>query len=234
MSSAYAAVLAARDTLVSEMGEAAVAALSAEMSLTLERKPIQATRVRGSDAPWNAMTTQIALLRGINVGGHKKVAMSDLRDFVAALGFADVRSLLQTGNIVFSGGAATGAGLERLLEVEAETQLDLKTAFFVRTARQLSNVIDRNAFAEAARRDPTHLVVLFLKDVPKPAAVKALRAAIDGPETVSADGKQLYAVYPAGIARSRLTNKLIEGKLGTRGTGRNWNTVLKLAALADA
>ena len=180
------------------------------------------------------MTTQIAFLRGINVGGHKKVAMSDLRDFVAALGFADVRSLLQTGNLVFRGDAPTGAGLERLLEAEAETRLGLDTTFVVRTARQLSQVIDGNPFAEAAARDPAHLVVIFLKDVPTPRAVKALRAAIDGPETVSADGKQLYVVYPAGIGRSRLTNKLIEGKLATRGTGRNWNTVLKLAVLADA
>ncbi len=73
---------------------------------------------------------------------------------------------------------------------------------------------------------------MFLKDAPQPAAVKALQAAIKGPEILQAHGKQLYIVYPAGIGTSRLTIKLIEDKLSTRGTARNWNTVQKLAALA--
>ncbi len=75
---------------------------------------------------------------------------------------------------------------------------------------------------------------MLLKDAPAAAAVKALQAAIEGPEPVRVGGKQLYVVYPAGIGRSRLTNKLIEDKLDTRCTGRNWNTVLKIAALAAA
>lgn len=75
---------------------------------------------------------------------------------------------------------------------------------------------------------------MLLKDAPTETAVKALQRAIEGPEIVRANGRQLYIVYPAGIGRSRLTNRLIEDKLGTRGTGRNWNTVLKLGALATA
>jgi uncharacterized protein (DUF1697 family) len=75
---------------------------------------------------------------------------------------------------------------------------------------------------------------MFLQDAPDVHALKALQVATKGPEMVRADGRQLYIVYPAGIARSRLTNKLIEDKLGTRATGRNWNTVLKLAVLAKS
>jgi uncharacterized protein (DUF1697 family) len=180
------------------------------------------------------MTTHIALLRGINVGGHKKVAMSDLRGFVAELGFDDVRSLLQTGNLVFRGNGRTGAGLERLLEVQAEQRLDLRTAFVVRTAKEWHAIIARNPFPNQAKRDPGHLVVMCLKDAPHVNAVKALQTASKGPELIRTDGQQLYVVYPAGIARSRLTNKLIEDKLATRCTARNWNTVLKLAALAEA
>ncbi len=71
------------------------------------------------------MTTHVALLRGVNVGGHKKVAMSDLRDFITELGFDDVRSLLQSGNLVFQGGARSGADLERMLEVAAQERLGL-------------------------------------------------------------------------------------------------------------
>ena len=180
------------------------------------------------------MTLYIALLRGINVGGHNKVAMSDLRRFCENLGFEGVRSLLQTGNLVFRRDTKSTAGLERLLEAEAEQVLEIRTAFFVRTAKEWRNVIDQNPFRDAAESDPGHLVVMFLKDSPDGIAVQALPHVIGGPEIIHADGRRLYIVYPAGIARSRLNNKLMEDKLGTRGTGRNWNTVLKLALLADA
>jgi uncharacterized protein (DUF1697 family) len=180
------------------------------------------------------MTIHIALLRAINVGGHKKVAMSDLRDLLTRLGFVDTRSLLQSGNLVFRSDGRTGANVERLLEAEAAKRLDLRTDFFVRTAEEWKAVIARNPFRDEAERDPGHLVVMFLKAAPDVKNVKALQAAITGPEIVRAEGKQAYIVYPSGIGRSRLTSTLIEKKLGTRGTGRNWNTILKLAALAKA
>ena len=160
--------------------------------------------------------------------------MSDLRGMLAGLGFHDVRSLLQSGNLVFRGNARTGADLERLLEVQAEKRLDLRTTFIVRNAKEWGAVIARNPFRDEAESDPGHLVVMFLKDAPHINALKALQAATKGPELIRADGRQLYIVYPAGIARSRLTNKLMEDKLGTRGSSRNWNTVLKLGVLAQA
>ena len=179
-------------------------------------------------------TSYIALLRGINVGGHKRVAMADLRDLLTRLGFGDARSLLQSGNLVFRGGARTGEQLERLLEAEAEMRLSLETAFFVRTAEQWQAVVAHNPFRAEAKCDPAHLLVTFLKDAPDVSQVRALQAAITGPEVVRAAGKHAYIVYPRGIGRSRLTHALIERTLGTRGTGRNWNTVLKLEALARA
>jgi uncharacterized protein (DUF1697 family) len=178
------------------------------------------------------MITQIGLLRGINVGGHKQIAMSDLRDLVTELGLFDVRSLLQSGNLVFRSNSRTGAQLERLLEAETQKRLSLQIDFFVRSAEEWSEIIARNPFPKEAEQDPSHLLVMFLKDAPDAKAVESLRAAIKGPEVVRAEGRHLYIVYPAGIGRSRLTGNLIEAKLGTRGTGRNWNTVLKLAALA--
>jgi uncharacterized protein (DUF1697 family) len=178
------------------------------------------------------MTVHIALLRGVNVGGHAAVAMPDLRDLLTALGFADARSLLQSGNLVFRGDKRTTAALERVLEAEAAKCLDLQTDVMVRTAAEWDRVIAHNPFPAEAERDPGHLVVMLLKQEPGRKDVEALRSAITGPEIVRADGRQLYIVYPAGIGRSRLTNALIEKKLGTRGTGRNWNTVLKLGALA--
>ena len=180
------------------------------------------------------MTIHIALLRAINVGGHKQVAMSDLRDLLAHLGFVDARSLLQSGNLVFRSEARrTSAQLERLLEREVAKRLGLQTEFFVRTAEEWKAVVARNPFPKEAERDPGHLLVLFLKQAPDAKDVKALQAAITGPERVRAAGRQAYFVYPDGIGRSRLTHSLIEKKIG-RGTGRNWNTVLKLAAIANS
>jgi uncharacterized protein (DUF1697 family) len=178
------------------------------------------------------MPIQIALLRAINVGGRAPVAMADLRDLLTRLGLLEPRSLLQSGNLVFRSGPGTRAELERLLETEAEKRLRLRTDFFVRTATEWKAVVARNPFPREAERDPSHLLVMFLKDLPDTGSVKAVQAAITGPEVVRAEGRQLYIVYPEGIGRSRLTGTLIETKLGGRGTARNWNTVLKLAALA--
>jgi uncharacterized protein (DUF1697 family) len=178
------------------------------------------------------MTIHLALLRGINVGGHKQVPMAGLRDLLTQLGFGDVRSLLQSGNLVFGATGRTAAQLERLLEAQAEKRLGLQTDFFVRTAKEWEGVVAHNPFRKEAAGDPGHLVVMSLKNAPSATAVKALQEAITGPEVVAAAGKHLYIVYPDGIGRSRLTNALIDKQLGTRGTGRNWNTVLKLAALA--
>lgn len=178
------------------------------------------------------MTTYVALLRAINVAGHGTVAMSDLRAAVSDLGFEDVQTLLQTGNLVFRVSSASEAAIARRLEEQARKRLGLRTAFIIRTAKDYQSVITSNPFPDAAETDPGHLVVMFLKDASDSRAVDALREAIKGRETVEARGKHLYIVYQDGIGRSRLTIDLIERKLGTQGTGRNWNTVLKLAALA--
>lgn len=178
------------------------------------------------------MVTHIALLRAVNLGPHNAVAMADLRDFLARLGLADPRTILQSGNAVFQSGKQAPAAVERLLETEAAKQLGLQTDFFVRTAKEWGALVAANPFPDEAERDPAHLVVMCLKAAPDSRAVAALQASITGREVVRAVGRQAYLVYPDGIGRSRLTNAAIEKKLGTRGTGRNWNTVLKLAALA--
>jgi uncharacterized protein (DUF1697 family) len=178
------------------------------------------------------MTAHIGLLRAVNLAGRNRVAMSDLRDFLIGLGFTDPRTLLQSGNAVFGGGARSTAQLERLLEAESERTLGFGVDFFVRTLKEWNDVIARNPFPKEAERDPGHLLVMFLKAAPEAGNVKALQKAIVGSETLRADGRQLYIVYPDGVGRSRLNSSLIERHLGTRGTGRNWNTVLKLGAMA--
>jgi len=178
------------------------------------------------------MTLYIALLRGVNVGGYKLVAMSDLRELLTKLGFTDARSLLQSGNLTFRGGKRSALHLERMLAAEVLKRLHLETEFFIRSAEEWNAIVAANPFPNEAARDPARLLVMFLKQAPDPQRVKALRAGIAGREVVRVDGRHAYIVYPDGVGRSRLTGAVIEKTLSTRGTGRNWNTVLKLGALA--
>jgi uncharacterized protein (DUF1697 family) len=181
------------------------------------------------------MSVHIALLRAVNVAGRNPIVMAELRNLLTELGFVDVRSLLQTGNLVFRSKAPIGADLEEFLEAEAAKRHQLRTDFFVRHEEEWKRMIANNPFQDEASRDASHLVVMLLKQVPAANAVEALQASITGPERVRVDGSQAYLVYPAGIGRSRLTNAFVERKLGARGTSRNWNTVLKLeAAIAGA
>ena len=176
---------------------------------------------------------RVALLRAVNVGG-RMVAMAELKALAAAIGLGDPRTLLQSGNLAFQADTGPDPALEARLETAIHERLGVRTDVHVRDENALSEIIARNPFPGEAERDPGHLLVIFLKSAPQAAAVEALQAAIKGRETVRAVGRQAYIVYPDGVGQSKLTNAAIERHIGGLGTGRNWNTVLKLAALAGA
>jgi uncharacterized protein (DUF1697 family) len=180
------------------------------------------------------MTTYIAFLRAVNLGPHNKVGMADLRELLTGLGMQGVQTLLQSGNAVFQSDARTTAQLERLIEGATAKQLRVETDVMVRSHKEWKGIIAGNPFPKEAKQDPSHLLVLPLKETPIRGAAGALQESISGREVVRVDGRCAYIVYPDGIGRSKLTSALIEKKLGTRGTARNWNTVLKLDALADS
>jgi uncharacterized protein (DUF1697 family) len=178
-------------------------------------------------------TTYIALLRAVNLGDQKRVAMADLRALFEGLGYSNVRTLLASGNVVFTGKEMEVPGLERRLQGEAARRLGLQTPIIVRTAPELSESIAHNPFPRESEQDPAHVVVVFLRDAPSEAGWESLRAAATGPEVVRAWGRHAYVYYAAGIGNSRLTGALIDRQLGTVGTGRNWSTVTKIAAAAS-
>lgn len=161
------------------------------------------------------MATYIALLRGINVGGHKMVSMAGVRAKMTAAGYSNVRTLLQSGNVVFEG--RKPKGLDALLGTDV----------LIRTAGEWRSIVERNPFPKEAKADPAHLVVMCLRD--PPASLDSL--VMPARERASLDASQLYLYYPDGQGTSKLTNALIEKKLATRGTARNWNTTLKLLAM---
>jgi len=178
------------------------------------------------------MTTYIALLRAINLAGVNRVRMPDLLEVVAGLGLKDGRTLLQSGNLLFRGETRPGAELEQLLETATIKRCAVTTDFFVRTSAEWKHAIAANPFPDQAREDPGHLLLFCLKAKPPREAVTGLQRAITGREVVRLEGRHAYIVYPDGVGRSRLTSTVIEKHLGTRATGRNWNTVLKLGALS--
>ena len=179
------------------------------------------------------MTVQIALLRAVNLGGATQVAMTDLRERVGRAGYSEVRSLLQSGNLVFRSRETSSEAVEQHLNATLAPRLGASTEFFVRTASEWRSIVERNPFPRESEADPGHLLVTALRSAPSPEAWKRLAEAIVGRERVSGGGREAYIVYPDGVGRSKLTVRLIESKLGTRGTSRNWNTVQKLDAMAS-
>jgi uncharacterized protein (DUF1697 family) len=179
------------------------------------------------------LTARIALLRAVNVAGHATIEMAKLRALLTALGFEEPRTLLQSGNLVFCGGSGDDAAVEQQLEREAAKRLGVSTDVFVRTADEWRQLIKRNPFEDEAEHEPRLLHVVLLKDAVKAPAVAALQASVKGPEQIAGHGRHIYVTYPNGSGRSKLTIAAIEKELGTRGTARNWNTVLKLDAFAS-
>lgn len=175
--------------------------------------------------------SHIALLRAINVGGKNKVAMADLKHLFEELGFGQVKALLQTGNILFNGDGRTDKDMEAFLDAETAQRLQVKTDYIIRTAAEWRALVAANPFTEEARNNPGYLLVMILKTAPSEDNIRALQAAIPGREIAKVVGRQAYILYPDGMGRSKLTVTLIEKKLGSRGTTRNWNTILKIQNL---
>jgi uncharacterized protein (DUF1697 family) len=172
------------------------------------------------------VAVHIFLLRGINIGSRNRIAMPALRAALEEAGFEGVRTYLQSGNVVASGGSA--AGCERVI---AE-RFGLKIAVVERTRAQLAAVVRRDPLGKFAT-SPKRYQVAFL-DAKLPAAtVKRLEAAAAGDERVVVSGREVYAWHPDGVARSKLWALIASRDLGVTATARNWTTVTALLALAD-
>jgi uncharacterized protein (DUF1697 family) len=168
------------------------------------------------------VSRQVALLRGVNLGG-RKVVMSELRAACEGAGFTDVETLIASGNLVL-GSKLKGEKFEKNLEAVILEELGLKTDVHVRDAAQLAAVIAANPFKAFAKKDPSHLMVLFMRTPPSLAEMATLDATAQS-ERWEAGKNCLYITYPNAVAGTKL-------KLPKLGTARNWNTVTKLAAIA--
>jgi uncharacterized protein (DUF1697 family) len=173
---------------------------------------------------------RIALLRGINIGPRQRVSMPELRELIEGLGYTDVETLVQSGNVVFTA-RARPATLEQKLEEEIERQLGVDPKVVVRTRDELAAAIEANPFD--VPKDPKNLHVTFLAGEPDEAAVKKLEDADLAPDELRFRGREIYILYANGAGRSELAKQLGRAKLGVAATDRNWNTVTKLLEMAD-
>jgi uncharacterized protein (DUF1697 family) len=172
----------------------------------------------------DSVTVHALLLRGVNVAGNK-LAMSDLRAVVEALGGRDVRTYLQSGNVVYAGPASVAKRLAGRLAEE----LDVKTAVLSRTHAELVTVVRRRPYPE----DAPKVSVTFLDRAPAMAKTQAIDATTYRPDEFVVEGREVYVHTPGGYGRSKLTNAFFESKLGVVATTRNWNTVLALTEMTS-
>lgn len=175
------------------------------------------------------MTRFIALLRGINVGGRNKVPMAELRTLLAGLGYTDVKTHLQSGNAVFSASAKTATQVTKAVEAALAKQYGRNIAVVVRTAAELRAAIDANPLAVD---HPSHFLVNFYAEPIDRAKLADLDADAYAPEQLALADREIYYNFPGGMRDAKLPT-VVDRKLKTLGTGRNWNTVTKLLELAD-
>ena len=173
----------------------------------------------------------VSLLRGINVGGHHKIRMDELKELHEALGLRDVLPYIQSGNVVFISDEADLARLRRQIEEGFEKKFGFSVEVIVRTSAELGEIIDNNPFQGQQSKESKWVVVMFLAARPGETAQEDLLKTYVGPEELFIIGKEVYIYYPHGIGRSKLSHSLIEKKLKTVGTARNWNTILQLQKL---
>jgi uncharacterized protein (DUF1697 family) len=177
------------------------------------------------------MTVFISMLRAVNVGGTSVIKMEPLRAAYEALGFKDVRSLLQSGNVLFRSGVKDSRQLARRIKQELERKFGLEIEVVIRTLPELASIVERGPVL-SPRADLAKLLVMFLAGVPDAQGQARLVKGHKGPEMLEIRGPEVYLYYPDGVGRSKLTTAVLERHLGAMGTARNWNTLTKLVEAA--
>ena len=176
------------------------------------------------------METYVALLRGVNVAGARKVPMAELREAVGALGHEDVRTYVQSGNVLLRSSAparSIGPGIEDALR----DALDVEATVVVLTAAELCGVVEGNPFIDRGI-DPKLLAAALLAGEPAPAKVEELTAGDYGREELEVRGTTVYLHLPDGQGRAKLSHALLERRLGVPVTARNWRTMTTLLDMA--
>ena len=179
------------------------------------------------------MTTYISILRGINIAGKNKVVMADLKTLYESLGFEDVATYIQSGNVVFKGPAANPSRLAKSLEDVFAGHFNFPIRVLVLTEDELRKVINANPYAQDPGKDAAFFHVTFLGAVPSNSSIEKAQSIEAEEDDIQFIGQAAYLYCPNGCGRSKLTNNVLEAKLKVPATTRNWRTVNKLFELAQ-
>ena len=179
------------------------------------------------------MTVVVSMLRAVNLTTRNRVKMEALRALYLSLGLVDAETCVQSGNVVFRAQGRDLGRITRRIEKGIEQNFGFRTSVIVRTLTELRDIIGRNPFASRPHIDPSKLLVTFLSSAPEVKARDKVLQMMVEPEELRIDGREIYTYFPNGMARPKVSMALIEKTLATPGTGRNWNTVGKLLAIAE-
>ena len=180
------------------------------------------------------MTAVIAMLRAVNVGGHNKIKMDELRELCETLGFGEPRTFIQSGNVIFRSQEKSLIKLGEKLEAGIESRFGFRPDAILRTAASLESAAATNPFAARSELDPAKLLITFLKSDPGDEARRRVHAIKVDPEQLHAIGAEIYIHFPDGQGKSKLPAAAIQKAIGVPGTARNMNSVLKMLEMARA
>ena len=178
-----------------------------------------------------AMQAYIAMLRGINVSGHKVIAMAALRELFEALGYTNVKTYVQSGNVVFDARNDSAKSAAKRIEAKILSALGHEVPVIIRTANEMRDVLAANPFVKQKGIDTQRLHITFLPKAPTQDGVKVLESRDAGPDRFAVIGREVYLFCPEGYGISKLSNSDIERAFGVPTTTRNWRTVNKLVEL---
>jgi uncharacterized protein (DUF1697 family) len=177
-------------------------------------------------------STYVALLRSINVGGHKIIKMELLRKAFEGMGFVDVATYVQSGNVIFKAPTKAAANLPKQIEKILLRRFEMAVPVIVRTSEEIADVAGNNPFLNEAGIDVSRLHVCFLSGLPQETAVKELDTIAAGDDRLKCCGREIYLHCPNGFAGTKLSINAFEKILSVRATTRNWNTVNRLWEMA--
>jgi uncharacterized protein (DUF1697 family) len=180
------------------------------------------------------MQTLIAFLRGINMTGHNSLKMKDLSDLFIDLGFSDVETYIQSGNVIFSSpGKLPEREISDLLRKAIFERFGYSVPVILRTIGELKRVLSANQFSSEESFDNTKMAVIFLNEFPSALKIRDLAVINTSPEKYEISGREIFIYCPDGFGRSRLYSNFFDKKLGVVGTGRNWKTINSILEIAE-
>jgi uncharacterized protein (DUF1697 family) len=179
------------------------------------------------------MATYISILRGINVSGYKTIKMDALKNMYEGMGFKNVQTYIQSGNVIFQHSETEIKKLEKKIAKKISEQFSFEVPVIVRTLEELNQIVNTNPFINDPAKDEAHLHVTFLSALPEKNHIEKILEVKYNTDDIAILDKAIYLHCPNGYGNSKLTNTFLEGKLKVVATTRNWKTTKQLLSMAE-